>query len=133
MKDGGEVAKAVLEILQQSSKENIVEAAKSAKSADIDIDVSEQIHFNNTYFFGIIDSNLKFYHCRSLVIYYFLNSKQHESLSYTHLFLMSILMFQARLLEVANSEIKEDADNMIQQQKDIYQKWQDSRDQELKR
>ena len=46
---------------------------------------------------------------------------------------MSILVFQARLLEVANSEIKEDADNMIQQQKDIYQKWQDSRDQELKR
>ncbi len=46
---------------------------------------------------------------------------------------MSILMFQARLLEVANSKIKEDADNMIQQQKDIYQKWQDSRDQELKR
>jgi len=77
LKDGGEVAKAVLEILQQSSKENIVEAAKSAKSADIDID--------------------------------------------------------ARLLEVANSEIKEDAANMIQQQKDIYQKWQYSRDQELKR
>ena len=43
MKDGGEVAKAVLEILEQSNKENIVEAAKSAKSADIDIDVSKQI------------------------------------------------------------------------------------------
>ena len=43
LKDGSEVAKAVLEILEQSNKENIVEAAKSAKSADIDIDVSKQI------------------------------------------------------------------------------------------
>ena len=51
MKDGSEVAKAVLEILEQSNKENIVEAAKSAKSADIDIDVSKQISRYFTYFY----------------------------------------------------------------------------------
>ena len=55
MKDGSEVAKAVLEILEQSNKENIVEAAKSAKSADIDIDVSKQIsRFLPTFIYILI-------------------------------------------------------------------------------